>query len=93
MSPITSSCGNAAAISSSEGAAWPVAGGSSASRNRHAGQNPLGAWDGMGAWQVGQIFGFTQVPDGCDRRGYKIVFSDGEGTGCLVNLDGNEYEI
>jgi hypothetical protein len=47
----------------------------------------------MGAWQVGQIFGFTQVPDGCDGRGYEIVFTDGEKTGCLVILDGNEYKI
>src|SRR6187431_2956065 len=67
-----SSLGNAAAISSSDGAELSAESGSSASRRRQAGQNPPGALAGMGAWQVGQIWGFTQVPDGCDGRGYKL---------------------
>jgi hypothetical protein len=71
MSDKISRVGNAAATSSNEGVARPVAGGSAASRNKHAGQKPPGAAVGMGAEQVGQNFGFTRIPDGFAGGGRK----------------------
>ena len=40
----------------------------------HAGQKPPGAFAGMGDLQTGQIFVFTQIPDGRGVRRYGKCF-------------------